>query len=65
MTKRERMQLPLGMAFLFVGLMLKRFGGEGWLAIALQILMFGASIFFNIRFMLRLRAERARTGGNG
>jgi hypothetical protein len=65
MTRRERMLLPGGMAFLFCGLMLKRFGGDSYPVIALQLLMFGASIFLNIRYMLKLRAERSRTGGDG
>ena len=62
------MQLPAGMGFMFAGLMLRRFGGESWLVLALQILMFLCSVFFNIRYMLLLRAERdgrREEGGNG
>ena len=58
MTRKQQMQLPAGMAFMFAGLMLKRFGGESWPVLALQILMFLCSVFFNIRYMLLLRAER-------
>jgi hypothetical protein len=64
MTRKEQMQLPAGMGCLFAGLMLKRFGGESYPALALQILMYGVSIFLNIRYMLKLRAERTRTGGD-
>jgi hypothetical protein len=62
MTRRERMMLPAGMACLFAGLMLKRHGGEGYLPLILQPILYGASIFMNIRFMLKHREERLRTG---
>ncbi len=41
------------------------YGGESYPVITLQILIFGASISLNISYMLKLRAERSRTGGNG
>ncbi len=65
MTRKERMLLPAGMGCLFAGLMLKRFGGESYPVLALQIVMFGCSIFLNIRYMLKHRAERSWTRGNG
>ncbi len=64
MTRKEKMLLPAGMGCLFAGFMVKRFSGESYPMIALQIAMFGCSIFLNIRHILKLRSDRARnTGG--
>jgi len=65
MTRKERMLLPAGMGCLFTGMLLKRFAGESYPVLALQIAMFGCSIFLNIRFMLKHRTERSRTDGDG
>ena len=64
MTRRQQMQLPAGIFCMFAGLILKRFGGESWPVLAIQILMFGCSIFLNIRYMLRLRVERSDRDGS-
>jgi len=65
MTRRERMLLPAGMGALFAGLMLKRFGGESWPVLVLMFVMYGVSIICNIKYMLRLREERAQGGDGG
>ncbi len=65
MTKREKMLLPVGMGCLFAGLMIKRLCGDSYPVIALQIILFGASIVLNIRHMLKLRAERSHASGDG
>lgn len=64
MTRKEKMMLPAGMGCLFAGFMLKKFAGESYPVIALQILIFGVSIFLNIRHMLKLRAERLLKKGD-
>lgn len=64
MTRKEKMMLPAGMGCLFAGFILKRVAGDSYPMIGLQILLFGVSIFFNIRHMLKLRAERSAKGGD-
>jgi hypothetical protein len=64
MTGRERMLLPAGMGCLFTGLILKRFAGDSYPVLALEIVLFGCSIFLNIRYMLKHRAERSRMDGD-
>jgi hypothetical protein len=65
MTRKEQLLLPAGMMCLFGGLMLKRYGGESYPLLALQIALFGVSSFLNIRYMLKHRADRSRIDGDG
>jgi hypothetical protein len=62
--RKERLLLSVCMVCLLAGLVLKRFGGESWIVLALRLAITGTFFFFIIRIMLKLRAGRLRAEGD-